>query len=88
MAHSCLSTLNNVNDKFLMGAKVQDSLTDLDPILTSGGSKTSNHQICFLARTNLTLYQKVVQVLGCDSASNSQKPKLKIAFAGVRKIVI
>ena len=88
MAHSCLSVLNNVDDKFLVGSKIQDSLANLNPISTYGSSGTSGHPICFLARTNLSLYKKVVQILGCDATSNSQRPKPKISFAGVRKIYL
>ncbi|XP_057370798.1 F-box DNA helicase 1-like isoform X2 [Daphnia carinata] len=80
MANSCLSVLNNVNDKCLVGINVRDRLNSathpLDMALRSG------RQFCFLARTNLTLFKKAVQVLGCDVVGNSQKPKPKIAFAG------
>lgn len=82
MANSCLSVLNNVNDKCLVGINVRDRLNSathpLDVALRSG------RQFCFLARTNLTLFKKAVQVLGYDTIGNSQKPKPKIAFAGVR----
>ncbi|XP_045025569.1 F-box DNA helicase 1 isoform X1 [Daphnia magna] len=80
MANSCLSVLNNVNDKCLVGINVRDRLNSathpLDVALRSG------RQFCFLARTNLTLFKKAVQVLGYDTIGNSQTPKPKIAFAG------
>lgn len=82
MANSCLSVLNDVNDKCLVGIDVHDALSDADDQLNH--QLENDGQICYLARTNLTLFKKVVEVLGCEVASSSQKPKPKISFAGVR----
>ena len=88
MAQSCLSTLNRVNNKFLMGTNVQDALGESNPSVRSNASSlTSKKQICYLARTNLALFQKAVQVVGCDSSS-PQKQKPKISFVGVSQICI
>jgi hypothetical protein len=81
MANSCLSVLNKVNNKCLVGIDVRDALSDADHELHH--QMQNGKQICYLARTNLTLFKKVVEVLGCDVASSSQKPKTKISFAGV-----
>lgn len=82
MANACLSVLNNVNDKCLVGVDVRDALSDAEDKL--GHQFHNGNQICYLARTNLTLFKKVVEVLGCEFANNSQKPKPKISYAGVR----
>jgi hypothetical protein len=82
MANSCLAVLNNVSDKCLVGIDVRDALSNADHQLQH--HLQNRDQICYLARTNLTLFKKVVEVLGCDLASSSQKPKPKISFPGVR----
>jgi hypothetical protein len=79
MANSCLSILNNVNDKCLVGIDVHDALSDANDKLNH--QLQNNGKICYLARTNLALFKKVVEVIGCEFGSSSQKPK--ISFAGV-----
>ena len=86
MANACLRVLNRVHDKFIVGAKIHDALIGRDPLRKN---IQSGKQICFLARTNLTLLKKAVQVLGCDSPNASQSPSRlpTISFAGVRNSV-
>lgn len=82
MAQACLQVLNNINDRLIMGGKVHDSLglTDSNGVNLNG----PDQQVCYLARTNLKLFMKSVQVLGCDVQRSSQKPLPKISFVGVR----
>lgn len=77
MANSCLELLNNVKSRCLFGGNIRDALGPSEQM------STSRKQKCYLARTNLTIYKKVVQILGLDVSSNSQRPKPKISFAGV-----
>ena len=71
-----------MNDRLIMGGKVHDLLGLIDSSTTK--MNDNGQQICYLARTNLKLFMKTVQVLGCDVKRNSQTPIPKISFVGVK----
>lgn len=73
-----------MNDRYLVGGYVRDSLGSTIKKPASIVDVGSQKQMCFLARTNLALFKKAVQVLGCDVSGNSQRQLPRIAFAGVK----
>ena len=67
-----------MDDQCLVGTKIDDCTTPLASSISVGDGT----ELCILARTNICLFQKIVQIIECDNPASKRK-KLKIAFVGV-----
>lgn len=87
MASSCLSVFKGVTKKNLIGSEIYDSLDRGEVDLTTTFDSLNGRQICFLARTNLGLFKKVIQIIEIltqlTTSPNKEKSPLRISFAGV-----
>jgi len=80
IANSCLKYFKEVKSRCLVGAKIRDSINLSSSIRL--GENDGAGKVCILSRTNLALFQKVVQIIGCDRTEIPKRP-LKISFVGV-----
>lgn len=78
MANSCLRNFKNLQNRCLVGAKIHDSINSSSPLRFGGDAG----QVCILSRTNLALFQKVVEIIGCHRSEVPENP-LKIFIVGV-----
>ena len=78
MANSCLKNFKNLQNRSLVGAKIHDSINSSSPLRFGGDAG----QVCILSRTNLSLFQKVVEIIGCHKTEIPTNP-LKIFIVGV-----
>jgi len=78
MANSCLKNFKNLQTRSLVGAKIHDSINSSSPLRFGGDAG----QVCILSRSNLALFQKVVEIIGCHKTEVPTNP-LKIFIVGV-----
>lgn len=84
MANSCLENLEEFEErrsKNLVGAKIRDSINSSSS-LEIFGKKKDVGQVCIIGRTNISLFQAVVDII-----ARNKKDPLKIFIVGVILII-
>ena len=80
MANSCLENVDEFEERMsknLVGAKIRDSINSSSS-LEIFGKKNDVGQVCIIGRTNISLFQAAVDIIG-----RNEKDPLKFYIVGV-----